>query len=259
MPETVELVCEADAAPDILLRLSEQLERPILRRATGSARFILRQTSEHLELLATGADAPGPVWVEFVRGKAAHRRRQNQAHSPLLKAVGLKKWPGLQIIDATAGLGRDAFMLAEQGCRVQMIEQSPIVHALLQDGLQRAMQHPETRAIAQRMGLTRADAISYLSNLQPEAYPQVVYLDPMYPHRDKSALSKKDMQLLQQLLGADRNGQTLLQQARRRCRQRVVVKRPARAGALAGTPAFHCASRNTRYDVYLPFPHSRNL
>jgi len=81
--------------------------------------------------------------------------------------------------------------------------------------------------------------------------PEVVFLDPMYPHRQKSALVKKEMRLLRQLVGDDEDASDLLVTALARARRRVVVKRPRLAPTLTGpAPGFQIIAPNTRFDVY---------
>jgi 16S rRNA (guanine1516-N2)-methyltransferase len=102
------------------------------------------------------------------------------------------------------------------------------------------------------MQLLNADGRLYLKDLPSEACPAVVYLDPMYPYREKSAKVKKEMQLLQRLLGGDPDSAELLEAARKVARNRVVVKRPAKAEPLGGLkPSLAIHSPNTRYDIYL--------
>ena len=80
----------------------------------------------------------------------------------------------------------------------------------------------------------------------------VVYLDPMFPHRKKSALVKKEMRVFQQLLGSDDDADSLLAPARELAGKRVVVKRPAYAEPLADVPpAMAITSKKHRFDVYI--------
>lgn len=98
------------------------------------------------------------------------------------------------VIDATAGLGRDAFVTASLGARVVMLERSPVVGALLRDALRRAHADPVVSAIAARMQLVVTDAVTFLETLTTRPgkfHPDVVYLDPMYPHTNKTALQKR--------------------------------------------------------------------
>src|SRR5690606_13621745 len=112
----------------------------------------------------------------------------------IAKAVGIQ--PGIRpsVLDATAGLGRDAFVLASLGCEMILIERQPIIAALLEDGLARGMADADVRQVVQRMALRQGNAIELMRQWQGEA-PQVAYLDPMFPHREKSALVKKEMRL----------------------------------------------------------------
>lgn len=216
--------------------------------------LLLTLTSGRIELRQTGKAAPGPVAVDFVSGKAAHRRQFGGGRGThLARAAGLKPGINPSILDATAGLGQDAFVLASLGCEVTLVERSPVIALLLQDGLDRARQDPHTAAIVERMHLIQADARHYLATLGDTQRPDVITLDPMYPHKDKSALAKKEMRLFQMLLGADDSGAEVLSIARKLAKSRVMVKRPLKAEFLGKqAPDADIRSPNTRYDLYFP-------
>ncbi len=209
-----------------------------------------------LALQQLGTGAPGPVYVDFVGGKVGHRRRMAEGRKqPLARAVGLKHGANPSVLDATGGLGRDAFVLATLGCNVQILERSPIVAALLHNGLERARADIATSAIIKRLRLVNTDALGYLNTLSNTQRPEVIYLDPMYPHRDKSALVKKEMRVLRALLGDDDDAADLLPAACGCAQHRVVVKRPRRAPPLGDTkPSMTIENENTRFDVYLTAP-----
>src|SRR5690606_31731336 len=141
-----------------------------------------------------------------------------------------------KVLDLPAGLGRDAFVLASLGCAVQLVERSPIVFALLEDGLTRARQFAaeqdqELAQILARMQAYRAQAADYLQGLADDV--DVIYLDPMFPERDKTADVKKEMRAFHSLVGRDEDAGDLLSLALQKARYRVVVKRPRRAPFLA--------------------------
>ncbi len=211
--------------------------------------FYLHPQPAGLTLLRAGHE--GQLWLDFVGGKLGYRRLHGGSEA-IVRAVGLKPSLPLSVIDATAGLGRDAFILAAHGARVTLVERHPALAALLADALQRALMDEATAAIASRMQLHHGAALATLTGWQGEP-PAVVYLDPMFPHRRKSALVKQEMQWLQQLVGADEDADALLLPARRLARQRVVVKRPEEAPPLAGIkPSGAVASRGHRFDIYAP-------
>jgi 16S rRNA (guanine1516-N2)-methyltransferase len=136
---------------------------------------------------------------------------------------------------------------------VRIIERSPVVAALLEDGLARASLDREIgHWVAQRLHLVHAEAVEWMNRLPESEFPEVVYLDPMFPHRQKSALVKKEMRLLQELLGGDSDAAELLPAALRIARKRVVVKRPDFAPHLAErTPTMSIKSKKHRFDVYV--------
>jgi 16S rRNA (guanine1516-N2)-methyltransferase len=153
-------------------------------------------------------------------------------------------------VDATAGLGRDSFILASLGFKVRLIERSPIIHALLNDGLQRGLADPALAPIIKNMELIHADAILWLNETIEK--PDIIYLDPMFPDRKKSALSKLDMRIFHDIAGDDVDADQLLSTALACAARRVVVKRPRLAEELAGIkPAFALTGSSSRFDTYI--------
>lgn len=212
----------------------------------------LVQTNERLELHKLDEPKLGAVYVDFVTGVMAHRRKFGGGRGEAVaKAVGIKGDYLPTVIDATAGLGRDAFVLACVGCRVTLVERHPIVAALLEDGLNRAYQDSEIGGfMSERMVLSDARSITELLPSEPMA--DVVYLDPMFPHKQKSALVKKEMRVFQHLVGADLDSDDFFLPAKALARKRVVVKRPDYAPFLAEKkPDFSQETKNHRFDVYL--------
>ncbi len=192
--------------------------------------------------------------MDFAGGAAEHRRRFGGGRGqPLARAIGLKGGATPSVLDATAGLGRDAFVLACLGCKVHLLERSPIACALLQDGLKRAGNDPEIGAmVRERMTLSIGDALAFMLQISELARPEVIYLDPMYPPRSKSAMVKKEMRVFHALIGKDEDAPALLETALKCARKRVVVKRPRLADAIAGPkPSMTIEGKNTRFDVYL--------
>lgn len=217
----------------------------------GEAEFVLQLADEGLQLVELGPQAPGPVRVDFVEGAVAHRRLYGGGSGQMIaKAVGVQAGIRPRVLDATAGLGRDAFVLATLGCDVTLSERQPIIAALLEDGLARAQHDIEVGPIAARMRLIQGNAIALMRNWQGEP-PQVIYLDPMFPHRDKSALVKKEMRLFRPLVGDDRDAPALLQAALDLATHRVVVKRPRKAPIIEGAkPSYALEGKSSRYDIY---------
>jgi 16S rRNA (guanine1516-N2)-methyltransferase len=192
--------------------------------------------------------------VDFLAGKADYRRRYGSSrHEAVVRAVASKRNRTPTVLDATGGLGRDAFVLAAHGCRVTMVERHPVIAALLADGLARAAEDAKVGIlIKERMRLISGDSREIMQALPASERPEVVYLDPMYPHGGKSGLSKKEMLLLRILAGPDQDSDALLADAMACSRERVVVKRPAPATPLAGRkPDLVQYSGAHRFDIYL--------
>ncbi|NLG09848.1 MAG: class I SAM-dependent methyltransferase [Deinococcales bacterium] len=205
--------------------------------------------------LRVGADglALRTAGGQEVRAAAHLLGRRRPGQDLLARAVG----PAGEVVDATAGLGADAFHLAAGGTRVTMVERVPLVAALLEDALERARGGAlgaEARAAAARLALTVGDARAYLAQRAAAADPpDVVLLDPMYPQRGKAALPGKGMALFRELVGEDPDVGELLAVALGAAARRVVVKRPLKAPPLAGVkPSGSLRGTTTRYDLYAP-------
>ena len=263
----------ADAAPVIAIARSRLQTRPELATLAAHFGIALREDDEmpalKLEVALDEQGAPRlviagdereygkPLCVDFVAGRADHRRRFGGGRNQLIaRACGLNRGALPSIVDATAGLGRDAFVLASLGAPVLMIERVAATAAILVDGLTRAQgcADDEIRDIALRMQALHGDATRELGELvtQWDQPPQVVHLDPMYPHRDKSALVKKEMRVFRALAGDDADAPALLEAALEVATHRVVVKRPRKAEPIGGLAPSHVVEEKTsRYDVYV--------
>ncbi|MCX7117946.1 MAG: class I SAM-dependent methyltransferase [Legionellales bacterium] len=193
------------------------------------------------DILTLQSEGFSPLWVDFSH-LIWQKRRDAGKKQGLVRAC--KPASGLRIVDATAGWGRDAAILASFGAQVLMLERHPVVSALLQDGLRRLSKDSPLD-----LSLLPVEAKSYLQPLLPEDYPDVIYLDPMHPVRQKSALVKKEMQVLQNMIGKDTDVLELLHLALTRVRQRVVVKWPQRAAPLL-KPTRSISGKTIRFDVY---------
>lgn len=179
--------------------------------------------------------------------RSKHASRRNEL---LLRAIGIKANQTPSLVDATAGLGRDSFILATSGYSVTLLERVPIIHLLLQDAIAHAGKIPYLADIMPRLKLIQTDAMIWLSNNQVD----VVYLDPMFPKRQKSASVKKENLILQDLqpLEDSKNPQHLLSAALTCASKRVVIKRPRLSEFVANQkPSFSLNGNSCRFDVYL--------
>ncbi len=189
--------------------------------------------------------------VDFVGGAVGHRLRSGEGRGQALaKAAGLKNGKMPDIVDATAGLGRDAFLLASLGAKVTLIERSPQMHTMLQDAMTRArLEGGIYEEIVPRMTLVHGDSREVIPTLSPE----VVLIDPMHPLRHNSALVKKEMRILREVVGSDPDQIELMQVALAHAKKRVVLKWPLRAEPMPGirNPSHQLLGKSTRYDVFM--------
>jgi len=195
------------------------------------------------------------ISIDFLKGTLAHRQQFGGGRGQAIsKAMGLKSGITPSILDTTAGLAGDAFVLATLGCPITLIERSPILFALIENAVERASLSDQFQTIIkQGFHIINCDANKYITEQLKtnNNAPDVIYIDPMYPHRKKSALVKKDMQILQRLHGKDNNAAELLDNALLYAKKRVVVKRPVLAETVSKKVPNTCIkSKKTRYDIY---------
>jgi 16S rRNA (guanine1516-N2)-methyltransferase len=261
MPNTIAILCNHPELMQQAEALAAHWSLPLLRQrepdAIEEVEFVLLLSPDVMELQQTGRKAPGPIRAEFTEGAVDHRRKFGGGKGQMIaKAVGIKAGVYPNVLDATAGLGKDSFVLATLGSAVTMIERSPIVHSLLKDGLQRAysfaqQEDPELFSVLQRMQLAEQDSHDYLQSLTPEQFPDVIYLDPMFPERHKTADVKKEMAAFHSLVGKDEDADALLPLALAHVNYRVVVKRPRKAPLLNNqVPSYQLEGKSSRYDIY---------
>jgi len=188
---------------------------------------------------------------DFTGGAVAYRFRHGGGRGQALpKAVGMKKGHCPTVVDATAGLGGDAFLLASLGAHVTLIERSPEMHTLLEDALGHAQEAGgDIAEVVSRMTLLFGDAKDLLGTLKPE----VVLVDPMHPPRKKSALVKSEMRLIREIVGEDPDAVDLMKVALKTAQKRVVLKWPMRADPMPDIPpcSHQITGKSTRYDVFM--------
>jgi 16S rRNA (guanine1516-N2)-methyltransferase len=249
MPEMPELLGRAEG-------VASNLRLPIfngdLSLAQETFSFLILISKEGTKLQKLGKPKVRPVMIDFLSQKNIFRKNQGGGKKQLIaRAVGLNKKNDLKILDVNAGLGSDAFVLASLGAKVLMLERSPIISLLLEDALQRAENFLKTEKI--NLELTKQDALCYLKEKSFSAMrPDVIFLDPMYPERKKSAIGSKEMRILKEIVGEDLDAPRVLSLALNVALMRVVVKRPKLALWLGDKkPDLIFFGKSTRFDVYL--------
>lgn len=206
----------------------------------------LRRIDGRLTLMADGMEL-----AEDFREMLPRLRPDRLGRELLVKAVRVRGVEEIRVFDATAGLGEDSLLLAAAGFSVTMCESDPVIAALLADGLRRAVDDPVLSGVVGHMSLVEGDSVEILPSLV-EA-PDVVYLDPMFPARTKSAAVKKKFQLLHRLESPCADEASLMDAALAARPRKIVVKRPIKAPVLAGVrPSHSISGKAVRYDVIVP-------
>lgn len=233
------------------IQLAHQLQLTFIDNSANEYDYLLQVTPDYLGLINRHEKKPVPFYIDFSAKQLRYRTKQaGLRNEALARAIGLKPLDHPRIVDATAGLGRDSFILASLGYTVTLLEKSPVVHALLADAFSRAAAQPDLADTIKRMTLIQTRAEDWLAK-QRGAPPDVIYLDPMFPVRRKSALVKKGMALLQALLPPEECDE-LFEQALACATRRVVVKRPRLAALLADKPpTFSIMGKTSRFDIYV--------
>lgn len=218
----------------------------VTRVETGDCE--LRQGEDGLELVGNGM----VLRADFMR-LLPRLRPDRLGRELLVRAARVRGVASPAVVDATAGLGEDSLLLAAAGFSVTMFEKDPVIASLLRDALERASNEPQLTKVVSRMRLVEGDSVVGLRELG--FAPDVVFLDPMFPERTKSAAVKKKFQLLHLLERPCDNERELLEAALAARPRKVVVKRPPKGPALAGArPSHSLAGKAVRYDVIVPPP-----
>lgn len=243
---------------DKALCLAKQLQIDMVPQATlEKYKLLLLYTEKGLQIQLkhdSASKRPATLHIDFLSDALTYRRRHGGGiKQSLARAVGIKSGIRPSVIDATAGLGKDSFLLASLGCKVIMIERSQVLASLLEDGLERMMGSNELEStIKNNLSLLHGSAITLLSQITKEDRADTIYLDPMYPHSNKSALNSLEMRIIRELVGADIDADQLLETALIHAKKRVVVKRPKGAPQLNDrSPSHDIKMKNSRYDVYM--------
>ena len=183
-------------------------------------------------------------------GQFNYRAKQANKNNELIaRAIGCKAGFRPKVLDATAGMGRDSLVMASLGCEVMMQERCLANFLLLENALERL--HKLQPEMQTKIRLNLVDSIQEFSVIDGL---DVIYLDPMFPERKKSALVKKEMRLFKKIAGADEDASQLLERARSSGIKRTVVKRPKSAPFLSHeSPTHQVTSKSFRFDVYLNF------
>ena len=204
----------------------------------------VRNVRGGLDLRAPDAMGGWQLELDLSSGPLARRLRTSRPDEPLPRAIGLtRRQEALRVVDATAGLCRDALVLAHLGCRVVAIERVPALVMLVQAALDRS-------SMGDRLQVVAGDAIAWLAARSAAEAPDVVYLDPMFTEAGKAQV-KKDMQVCRALAGPPQDLEALFAMARRTARTRVVVKRAPDGMPLAPGASFVVDGERVRFDVYL--------
>lgn len=225
--------------------LAERIaERCGLTADDSGARFALAVGPAAWQL-ADRTSRQRPLQLDFT--ELFRRRRVATARSPLGRATGIRQGQPAAVLDCTAGLGRDGFMLASLGAsRVDMVERHPVLAAMLEEALQRAQRDPDLPAWVHSLNVRCADSRAVLAE---SASADVVYIDPMFP-AERRALAGRELQFLQRLLAPESDGDELLRAALASGSRRVVIKR-AKHHPTVQTPTFTVRGKSFRFDVYV--------
>lgn len=235
------------AANERAKSLAQQLGIDFVTESVTETDLVLGYGEGGLELRDLRDRRTRPVCIDFMKADVRPYSANLSRRQPLARAMGKKN---KTLIDATAGLGQDAFLLAALGYQVTAIERHPVLAALLADALARVEAgSPVGKALGDRLNAVTGEARQLIVKLPPA---DVIYLDPMFPpKRSKSALARKEMRMVRDLVGEDTDASQLLEVALECARNRVVVKRPQHARPLRAHPDFAHSGKLVRYDVYI--------
>lgn len=208
------------------------------------------ESEDHLELSADGLGlyCDGmKITGDFAKLKR-RTDRKNICTEMLLKAVRFKNSDGpYTVLDATAGLGDDSFIMAAAGNTVTMYEYDALIAAMLRDALKRAEADSDLSDTVSRMELREENSIEAMKTVRGQY--DIIYLDPMFPSKKKSALAKRKFQLLHTVEPPCENGDEMLKAAIEAQPKKIIIKRPVKGEYLAGVaPSYSLSGNAIRYD-----------
>ena len=259
---TIVINCKNSLLSDHADQLANILDYPILDGGLSLEakqemfEYELVLDDEGLSLLPTKTKLHGAIRCDFGSAANTHRRKHGGGNGQAIaKAIGVSGRFSPSVLDLTAGLGGDGFVLASLGCSMTLIERNKVVHSLLSDGLERARKTASMDTalglIVGRITLVGQDSSEFLAALRSEDRPDIVYIDPMFPERKKSAKVKKEMQAFHSIVGSDDDSADLLALALAQAKYRVVVKRSISAEWLGGlSPSYSLTGKSTRFDIF---------
>ena len=227
---------------DAALKLAQRVDAPLAKEPGEHLTLLLDDTG--LSLMGYGLSYQGDFEKMLRRISGGRLQHEMLAH------VAKTKSPNPTAIDATAGMGEDAILLAACGYEVTLYEQNPVIAALLKDAMRRAKGHPVLGEIIERMHLVEGDSIEGMKSV-PDA-PDLIYLDPMFPARQKSGLINKKLQLIQKLEQPCFEEEALLEAAILAHPKKIIIKRPLKGANLAGKkPSYTIKGKAIRYDCII--------
>jgi len=231
-------------------QLAERLGVPLYQALNSDnvEEFFLTWRDGCLKLLDRELLKKGGLAVDIEPRNGEQRSWPAPKDGALAQALGRKT---RTVVDATTGWAQDSLHIFRMGYELICIERSPVMAELLADGFARLAQLDWMQRLnLESPQLLQGNAIELLANL--ESAPDCIYLDPMFPpKRKKSALAKKSMMVLRDLLGDDQDKELLFEAALSAAGKRVVVKSPDYAEPLGGKPSQSFQGKLLRYDVYL--------
>jgi 16S rRNA (guanine1516-N2)-methyltransferase len=213
--------------------------------------FFLYYDKEDLLLKFFYNKEKGSLYFDLKKELSSHRQKNySLKEEPLAKSLAIKKSDSNKMIwDATAGTGKDLMLIKHfvLGTNTKMIafERNPLIYLLLFNGL--------FHAGITEVKLIYADSLDVFAKKAEVAKPDIIYYDPMYPEKKKSALPRKEMQIFKELIGPDLDTQNFLQHFRAIAKDRVVVKRSLMAEMIAPDATASYKGKSTRYDMYKCF------
>ena len=206
----------------------------------------LRRDDQGLALISEDQILRGDFTKMIPRVKAGNISKELLVKAAKIKDADHK----LRAVDATAGLGEDSLLLAAAGFQVTLFERNPVIYQLLTDALERAAEIPELASIATRMTVRNEDSIEAMKSL--DFTPDVILLDPMFPERQKSALVKKKLQMIQKLETPCMDEKEIVSAAMNAKPKKLIIKRPPKGPWLAGLkPDYSNEGKAVRFDCFV--------
>mgnify|MGYP001158394697 CR=1 FL=1 len=201
--------------------------------------LLLKFENHNIKIVNANYETPAVVSIDFLDEKT---NKKQQVRIKDNHDIFKKLFPDRdsEILDCTAGFGRDARILDLLGYRVTMIEKSPLTIMMLKNALDMLKDHNLT--------LYYGDSFDYLNH--SEKVYDYIYIDFRFDKTKDKSLSSKNDETLKLISVSENNKNRLIKLAIKKSMKRVIVKEPKYSISNIIDADFNIKTKLINYNIY---------